>query len=521
MGTARLVVAEVDRRALPGERLGQQGDQRDHVGLLDDLRALRLLAADHHVDGQRVGDVVPHIQRLQCMEAGKLLVEPGGGIEAGDDARDGVPPVVEFTVVEGDPVLERGGVVGPALPQQVQRVQSTRDVPACHHVGEGVVVHILMVLIRPDDVADVAPAIRFGHGPGGPESRGFDEDFDPGIAEEVVVAGGAPILPDRVCDVGADVVFHLAGQDLDRLPGGAQHRFRCGFLTGIGRLPGIERASVPEQFSLRTGGGQHVVPVHQQRARRFRPDGGVVWQEIGLGIPEDVAEIGIAGQAARTDRHSVVVRVGGARQMVDGEPQGALQIVIAVDVDPAILPVVVPGGLMRPQDSTPAQVGAALQRRLRLRRRVFRRSVRSRHGDVASQFGNLAGLGAPAPDPPQRERALGRDRGSFEAQLCVAGHRHNLARPFGAPSAHFVLETNRLHAETGQTEARFEADVDAIPVQHDALHLQPRRAVCQRQQAKLVARRGDAGRRSMRPFGEQHAAPHVEPPQAAKHLTLA
>ena len=54
------------------------------------------------------------------------------------------------------------------------RLQRARDVPARHHVGEGVVVYILVVLVRPDHVADVPLAVWLGYGAGRPEPRGLE-----------------------------------------------------------------------------------------------------------------------------------------------------------------------------------------------------------------------------------------------------------------------------------------------------------------------------------------------------------
>ena len=81
-----------------------------------------------------------------------------------------------------------------------------------------------MVLVRPDHVADVPPAIRLCHRAGSPEPGRLQQDLGAGAKEEIVVAGRAPVLPDRIGDVGADVVLHLAGQDLDCSPSGPTTR---------------------------------------------------------------------------------------------------------------------------------------------------------------------------------------------------------------------------------------------------------------------------------------------------------
>ena len=96
MRTAWLVVAEIRFRRRARELVRQQREQRHYVGLLDHLRPLRSLAADHHVDRHLAVGVQRKIDRLQLVIAGKLLVEAGGRIETGDDASHRVAPVGKF-----------------------------------------------------------------------------------------------------------------------------------------------------------------------------------------------------------------------------------------------------------------------------------------------------------------------------------------------------------------------------------------------------------------------------------------
>ena len=93
MGTARLVVTEIGFRRRARELVGQEGEQRHHIGLFDHLRPLRSLAADDHVDRYLAVGVQRQIERLQLVIAGKLLIEPGGRIETGNDASGRVEPV--------------------------------------------------------------------------------------------------------------------------------------------------------------------------------------------------------------------------------------------------------------------------------------------------------------------------------------------------------------------------------------------------------------------------------------------
>ena len=83
---AWLVVAEVDRGRLAREFPWQQSDQRHHVSLLDDLRALCALAADHDVDRHRVMDIGRQIKRFPLVEACELLIQASCQVEASRDA---------------------------------------------------------------------------------------------------------------------------------------------------------------------------------------------------------------------------------------------------------------------------------------------------------------------------------------------------------------------------------------------------------------------------------------------------
>ena len=99
-------------------------------------------------------------------------------------------------------------------------------------------------------------------------------------------------------NIGADVVLHLAGQYLNRSAVGPDHALGRGLHTGIGGFPGVERTLEAEMHGFRTRAGQRVVAVHQHRPRCLWPDRGVEGQQVDFRVPEDVAEIGVAGEAA-------------------------------------------------------------------------------------------------------------------------------------------------------------------------------------------------------------------------------
>ena len=77
--------------------------------------------------------------------------------------------------------------------------------PAGKVVGEAVVIYVVMIFIRADDVANGIEALAvifFQFGAAGPKSGCIKNHFHAVIAHESIIAGGAPILDNGVSDVG-------------------------------------------------------------------------------------------------------------------------------------------------------------------------------------------------------------------------------------------------------------------------------------------------------------------------------
>ena len=159
--------------------------------------------------------------------------------------------------------------------------------------------------------------------------------------------------PDRMGDVGADMLFHHAAEDVDLLAVSADDMLGRRFPAGVGGFPGVERAPETHSRGLGARGGQRVIAVHEHCPRGRRPDRSVEGQQIDLGVPEDVAEIGISRESPCAYRHTLVFRVRGACQVVDREADRALQVVVAVDDDVGDGPLVTPGGFMGGRDGAP------------------------------------------------------------------------------------------------------------------------------------------------------------------------
>ena len=71
--------------------------------------------------------------------------------------------------------------------------------------------------------------IRLCPVPACPEASGLDEKVGARVEHEVVIPGCSPVLADRACDVGADVVLLLAGQDGTTRPSGATMHALVGY----------------------------------------------------------------------------------------------------------------------------------------------------------------------------------------------------------------------------------------------------------------------------------------------------
>ena len=163
-------------------------------------------------------------------------------------------------------------------------------------------------------------------------------------------AGRLPVLPDRPGDVGGDVVLHEAGEDghLSRRPGrcrtAAWSRSR---VSADSHGKSAPRWPMVRAFCARAG--QVVVAVLEQRARVRRQRVDEERDHEDLGVPEDVTEVGHAGEAAGADRHVRVVRLGAGDHVVDGEAGRQLRLGVAVDAHVAGAPAALPHGAVAAQ----------------------------------------------------------------------------------------------------------------------------------------------------------------------------
>ena len=325
---ARLIVAPVGALDLGGELVLQQQEHDQDVGLLGHLHVGDLLLVVVAVDaahvllvlvlGQvdvlegEVGAVLRDDQVLAGLgqvEAGELLLPLGF---EGGQTQLGVQGAVEVGLFG----LELAAVL-----------EGLADVPGGHVVGEGVVVHMLLVLVGADHVVDVQPAVVALLQAAGPELAGVEDQLIAAAVHEVLVAGGLIVFPGAVGDVGGDVLLDEAGPDLGGQAGDDVGRAPDrGHLAVVdpGGLPGELGALVVVGGGLFVGAGQAEPAVLLQAAG----DGGVAVDEVGqdehLGVPEGVALVPLAGQALGADVHPVVVGGGHDVEVVLREADGHL-----------------------------------------------------------------------------------------------------------------------------------------------------------------------------------------------------
>src|SRR5215469_13001536 len=130
-------------------------------------------------------------------------------------------------------------MVGPAVAQHRDHIKRPPNVPTCHHIGVGVIVYALVILIRSDYTADMAVTVPLRLCAARPESARLVEHLGPRLEEEVYVLGCLPILPDRVRDICSNVLFLLPAKDINDLAIRTNNLLRRRLGTSIRRLPGV------------------------------------------------------------------------------------------------------------------------------------------------------------------------------------------------------------------------------------------------------------------------------------------
>ena len=156
VGGTPLVEAEIRLEAAGHHLVGHEVVEHQDVGLLDHLGAVGPIRAEQQIGGDgATGRHLGDDQRLEAVEAGELLVHAGVAVVAVVEPVGQLPPAAP---------LGRGDAVGGS----VEELGRPSEVPTGEHVGAGVVVDRLVVLVGADDAVDVAGAVGLDPDPGRP-----------------------------------------------------------------------------------------------------------------------------------------------------------------------------------------------------------------------------------------------------------------------------------------------------------------------------------------------------------------
>jgi hypothetical protein len=147
-----LVVLEVPRLLLAGERIAEQVHGQHQVGLLDDLLAVQVEVGE--MQHQRVlpGRGAGEIPDLVPGEPSAWECTPRGLVERDGHGLGRIAPASGLLVADA----ELAGALGIPL----SRIRGGQQVPARHQVRVDVVIGQGAVLIRAGDAVDVEPARR-------------------------------------------------------------------------------------------------------------------------------------------------------------------------------------------------------------------------------------------------------------------------------------------------------------------------------------------------------------------------
>ena len=234
----------------------------------------------------------------------------------------------EFLVVGHQHAVGRGPPGGDLIGGDVQvpgpgrvllgHISGRAQVLLGHQVGEHVVVRDRAVLVRPGDPVDVERAGVVQVAQRVPQPRRLHQQVVPGGAGELVVAGGV-----HVADHGrGDVRVHVERGRAGRPVAGA-------FLAGDG-APREGGAAQAELAGPLLRPGQRAVPPAQLMRGGVRDGVGEHREHVGLGVPERVPVVAIAGQALGRDRPPLGPRPG-LQHVEHAEPDRLLDLVVAVE----------------------------------------------------------------------------------------------------------------------------------------------------------------------------------------------
>ena len=257
--------------------------------------------------------------------------------------------------------------------QDIDGVGGRFEVENRHCVGESVVIDHFVIFIGADHLPDVGTTVRLDLRPARPKTSRLHEDLGACFQHEGVVHRRAPVLPDGVRNVGANVVLSFPCKDRYNPAIGQDRAPRSCLIAGIGRFPRIQGSFIAVLLGFSPRGLQRVVPIHQESPCRRRVGENIKRQHVDLCVPKDVPPVRLSSQAARTDGNMLVGRVGSRDQMIGREAERALRLIVSHDPNFSLFPSTTPCvDMRRPGRSKAvgADRGDVIPRRLRRIRNI-------------------------------------------------------------------------------------------------------------------------------------------------------
>ena len=202
------------------------------------------------------------------------------------------------------------------------------QVPLRHEVRVDVVVDDGGVLVGAGHPVDAEAVLGVEVAQRGPQPGGLDQQLGAEVAVELLVQGGVVVPDDGVGDVGVDVEGRRPRRPVARR------------LLAVDRAPREGRSAHAQLRGPRPGHLQGRVPPAQRVPGRARRGVGEHRQDVGLGVPERVAVVAGAGEALGRDRLALTAKTG-LQDVEHADPHGLLHLVVALDLDVGLVPVLV------------------------------------------------------------------------------------------------------------------------------------------------------------------------------------
>ena len=316
--------------------LGEQEEEHDRVGLLGQLVAVRVVALGPQDPVQSLDPAVVPLAVPVPVELRELLVS----LELADDAvaverhehlAAHLRPCGDLVVGELDPAPQR---LGAARREEAEDRRGGGADPGDHDVGVGVVAQpalrrprvLLVELVgshHPVDLVAVARGVVVRER--GPEAGDLEHHLRPVVEHELDVAGRPVVVPDVVEDRRVHVALVVAEVRLPA-PGERVEVHDLGLLLAVAAaLPRVHRAAVAGRPRRSARLPQPARPVLEQVPADPRQAEVEEREHVQL-VPEHVAAVRLAVQAARDDAGVLVGRVARADLQDVGDVKAQQQL---------------------------------------------------------------------------------------------------------------------------------------------------------------------------------------------------